>query len=409
VVNSRTQVLRFATGRVPAGFSYTMHVMPYATDQELHDAVPGSSSDVLPFLEIGPPPPYVQQLLQQAPVAPAFARESFLRNKLIDTVTAKGAGVPVDVPPSKVDDMLNGSKKGSPYEIIAAEAMLARWAGVPARVGFGFDGLNAETTGVLSVRPRNASQWLEVNYDGFGWVPIVTTPKKAENNLDNKDSRRNPSVLPSDNVAVEIYVPYEIVDAKQLYQKVRAQVVLYLPIVLGLLLVYLVWPAVTKARRRAKRRRWAESLGPSAQVAVEYGELRDLAYDLNVGDRWASPLEYLGQVRPDSEHTELAWLVSRAVFGDLIEAAGDREVRVAEELSASMRRRMLLAQPVQSRLLARVSRASLLEPYEPAMPNLRPLKLPSLRVLARRAVAAVASVCRSLGRVRIRIPRRVVP
>ena len=43
--------------------------------------------------------------------------------------------------------------------------MLARWAGIPARIGFGFDGVNDEN-GVLTVRPGNAAQWLEVYFEG---------------------------------------------------------------------------------------------------------------------------------------------------------------------------------------------------------------------------------------------------
>ena len=40
--------------------------------------------------------------------------------------------------------MFKEGATATPYEIVAAEALLARWAGVPARIGFGFDGLNAE-------------------------------------------------------------------------------------------------------------------------------------------------------------------------------------------------------------------------------------------------------------------------
>ena len=38
--------------------------------------------------------------------------------------------------PAKVDQLLVGNHEGTPFEIVAAEAMLARWAGVPSRIAF---------------------------------------------------------------------------------------------------------------------------------------------------------------------------------------------------------------------------------------------------------------------------------
>jgi hypothetical protein len=60
------------------------------------------------------------------------------------------------------------------------------------------------------------------------------------------------------------------------------------------------------------------------------------------------------------------------------------DVMRAEEMSRSVRRRLLRAQPVQSQFLAAVSRASLRTPYEPAMPNVRVLRFPRPAAAARR-------------------------
>jgi hypothetical protein len=106
-------------------------------------------------------------------------------------------------------------------------------------------------------------------------------------------------------------------------------------------------------------------------VAFEYAEFRDLATDLNVGDPYLAPLEYLFHVRPDDEHNEFSWLVARVLYGDLRGVAGAAEAQAAEELGASLRRRLLRGQPVTSRLLAFLSRASLEQPYSTELPNVR--------------------------------------
>jgi hypothetical protein len=402
-VDRRTDVARISSGRLPSGLSYTLQVPPYATNAQLEAATPGSGLDTAQQLQAPAPPPAVTSLLAQAPTTDAFDRMEFVEHHLLDNITAKGAGVPVDVSPADVQDMLAGSKVGSPFQIVAAEALIARWAGVPSRIGFGYDGVNKEQTGVISVRPHNSADWLEVNFDGYGWLPLIAKPKQAQQDLSHIP--KNQHILANGEIAVQVFVPYKLVTAKQLYEIVRYWLAVTAPILLGLLAIYLGWPALSRARRRTKRRRWAAEHGPSYQIAVEYAELRDLATDLNVGDLVSTPLEYLFAVAHDDEHAELAWLTTRALYGDLNTTAGPQDVAAAEELSQSVRRRLLKAQPMQSQLLARVSRASLRTPYEPAMPNVRVLRLPQPVAATRRFLR------RRLRLLRIRIaavsrPRR---
>jgi len=391
-VDPRTDVLRITSGRLPAGLSYTLHVPPYASTADLEAAQPSSGPAFADQLAAPAPPPAVVDLLAKAPTTSAFARMQFVERALLDGVTAKGAGVPVAVTPGRVQDMLAGSKSGSPFEIVAAQALIARWAGVPSRVGFGYDGVNQEQTGVVSVRPQNAADWLEVSYEGYGWLPLIAKPKQAQQDLTNTPKRPQP-ILANDEIAVQVFVPYEVVTAKQLYQVVRYWIAVLSPILLLLVACYLGWPMVARARRRAKRRRWAAERGPAYQIAVEYCELRDLTTDLNLGDLIATPLEFLFQVASDKEHANLAWLTVRALYGDLMDTVGPDDVAAAEEMSRSVQRRLLKAQPLQTQYLARVSRASLRTPYEPAMPNVRLLRLPhpmatSSRWLRRRLQAA---------------------
>ena len=57
-------------------------------------------------------------------------RSLWLGLHLLDRQVLDCDGQPV----AKVDDMLNGGE-ATPYQITAAEALLARWAGVPSRPG----------------------------------------------------------------------------------------------------------------------------------------------------------------------------------------------------------------------------------------------------------------------------------
>src|SRR5439155_16962477 len=141
-----------------------------------------------------------------------------------------------------------------PFEIAAVDALVARWAGIPARIGFGFDGLNVEgSSGIRTVRPKNSAQWLETYFSGFGWVPLIQTPDKAKATLDNDpNSRFNQQIRPSDDVAVEVYVPVEVRDARLLFEIVRARLLQALPWVLVLVALWLAYPAAAKAWRRQR-------------------------------------------------------------------------------------------------------------------------------------------------------------
>jgi len=374
----RTDVIRMESGRVPAGATYTLLLPPYPTAAQLEEAPPGDERSFAEQLEVPDPPTAVRELLSRAPEEP-WRRLDFLRDELLVNIVAAGAGSPVEITPQRVAELFREDAEATPYEIVAAEAMLARWAGVPSRIGFGFDGLNEEGE-QLTVRPRNSAQWLEVWFDGYGWTPLIGAPKQAESTLDSDPARFNPTIEASDDVAVDLYLPYELESLEQLYERIRRQILVWSPLVAALAASYVAWPYFAKLRRRAKRRRWAMTRGPRARIAVEYVELRDLATDLNVGDIWSTPLEYLYEVKDDAEHTELAWLVSRAVYGDLAHTVDEDDVRAAEAMGASLRRRLLRAQPVQSQLLALISRASLRQPYSTEVPNVAQVRLPRPRL-----------------------------
>src|SRR5206468_3918177 len=120
--------------------------------------------------------PAVQRVLRAAP-ASGWERLDYVRHQLLDHVTAAGPGAPAPMDGKRVQDLLDGSKKGTPYEIVAAQVLLARWAGFPARLAYGFNGFETEN-GESVIRPKNAAQWLEVAFPGFGFVPLLDKPPK---------------------------------------------------------------------------------------------------------------------------------------------------------------------------------------------------------------------------------------
>lgn len=76
---------------------------------------------------------------------------------------------------SAIVDFLFASKAGYCVQYAASLAWLARTAGIPARVAFGFTqgSRNGDTYLLTNL---NLHAWTEIYFDGFGWVPFDATP-----------------------------------------------------------------------------------------------------------------------------------------------------------------------------------------------------------------------------------------
>lgn len=67
------------------------------------------------------------------------------------------------------------NKSGYCQQYAASMMMLLRWAGIPARGVIGFTaGSKAQNAYIIT--NRNAHAWVEVYFQGFGWVPFDPTP-----------------------------------------------------------------------------------------------------------------------------------------------------------------------------------------------------------------------------------------
>lgn len=363
--DQQTGGLRLDEGQVEPGLTYSVFASDLPSVSDLTALGDVRHPDHLSsYLEIPPPPPEIEGLLRQAPSSSDWERLDFVRQRLLTTVTAKGAGQPDSVPAEKVVDMLFGSQEGTPYEIVAGQAMLARWAGVPARIGYGFDGGEETEDGILEVRPKHGASWLEVHFPGFQWLAIVQDPIKAQASFTDAQQQQA-NVEASREVAVQLFLPTVLPPEDRLIDQIRTVVLVLGSAVAALLLVYYTWPALRKAYRRSKRRTWAQETGPEERVAVAYADWRDHCTDFGYRHHSDTPLMFLERVVPDEEHAELAWLVTRTLWGDLREEVTVDDATAAEELSRSLRRRLSLAQPWTLRLIGAVSRLSLREPYAP--------------------------------------------
>ncbi|MGH9199318.1 MAG: hypothetical protein ACRD1T_26760, partial [Acidimicrobiia bacterium] len=171
----------------------------------------------------------------------------------------------------------------------------------------------------------------------------------------------------SDDIAVKVFIPFEIDPTTYLFQQLRQILLIVLPLLLLGLLLYFGWPAIEKAYARSRRRSWAMRQGVRERIAVAYADWRDAATDFGYLYSSDTPLMFLSRVVPDEEHEELAWLATRTLWGDLQTEISPEDATAAEELSASLRKRLSQAHSISLRAVAKVSRLSLRNPYAPTL------------------------------------------
>jgi hypothetical protein len=374
--DDRSDNIRLVAGQVEPGLRYQVVAAGLPTVEELRNITAAIPPEVEQFLEIPEDiPPAVQALIDQAPKTSKWDQFDFLRTFILEEIVATGSGVPVSISPERVQTILAETREASPFEIVAMQALLARWIDVPSRIGYGFDG-GEEVDGKLQVRPRHGATFVEVYFPGFKWLPVIGTPKQAKptSGADASQQRTDPNVLPSEDIAVRLTLPVVGAPPSQFGEQVRNIIFVVIPALLTILLIWVLSPAVIKGYRRSRRRAEARAAGPRARIALAYAEWRDVATDFGARYPSDTPLQFLRRFPPDAEHRELAWLTTRALWGDLMDECTPELAGMAEELSRALRKRMSMAQPGTLRGVALVSRLSLNDPFVPIPPTRRQLK-----------------------------------
>lgn len=366
--DERNGNIRLVSGQVTPGLEYTVAAAGIPSVDDLIAVKTGIPKSVQQFVDVPNMPPAARDLIATAPKTSKWEEFDFVRTFVLNEVTASGVGTPKSITPDRVQEILGGEKKASPFEIVATQALLARWIGVPSRIGYGFDGGDV-IDGQRQVRPDDGAAFVEVYFPGYKWLPVIGVPKKAEPTVgsDPDQQRVDPSILPSEDVAVQLYLPTVIPPGSVLTKQIALTLLIAIPLLLLILLAYIVYPAIRKTILRNRRRTKALTGGTRARVALAYTEWRDWATDYGFRYPTDTPLMYLDRFIEDEEHTELAWLVTRVLWGDLQEDENPMYASLAEELSRSLRRRLAAAQPATVRVVATVSRFSLRDPYAPEL------------------------------------------
>ncbi|MCA1840076.1 MAG: transglutaminase-like domain-containing protein, partial [Actinobacteria bacterium] len=371
--DGRNANIRLAEGDIKPGLKYTVVAASLPTVAEIRNANASVvNSECTPgvkcseYLKMPTPPAAVASLLAQAPKTSPWDTLDFLRQYVLNNIVASGQGVPVGITPGRVQEILSVKKEATPYEFVAIQAMLARWAGIPGRIGYGFDGGDKKGDS-LEVHPKHGTNYLEVFFPTYKWVPVIGTPKQAKTSFSNDPQQFNADVAAINDVAAKLFIPVAL-DAKSfLYAEIRHALTVLLPIVLLLLMLYYSYPAIRKVILRSKRRTWAHHAGPKERIAVAYADWRDLMTDFGYRQDADTPLMFLDRVVEDDEHTELAWLVTRTLWGDLKEKASHDDAAAAEELSKSLRKRLSQGHSFTLKAVAAVSRLSIRYSYAPTL------------------------------------------
>jgi transglutaminase superfamily protein len=360
--DARSGNIRLVEGEITNGFSYRVAAsnVPAIGDLQKIKSWP---NEFQKYTDIPAPPPGVRALIAKAPATSKWDQWDYLRRYVLDNVTASGAGTPVGITPARVDQILQ-RKEATPYEIVATEAMLARWVGLPARIGYGFDG-GTKIGDHLEIHPKDGAAFPEVFFPGYGWLPVLGQPahaKVAENSNPNLQQFHQ-GVLPSQDISVTLFLPAVVPPESTFVQDLRNAILLVLAALAALALLYFLFPAAAKVALRARRRAAARAAGPRGRVAQAYAEWRDVLTDYGYRHPSDTPIMLLTRFPDDEDHAELAWLVTRSLWGDLQEELDESVATDAEELASTLKRRLAQAHPITVRAVAALSRLSMREPF----------------------------------------------
>ncbi len=186
----------------------------------------------------------------------------------------------------------NTTMVGDEEQYSSLMALMLRSIDIPARVVMGFAPEIPEgSTGPITVTGENVTAWVEVPFEGVGWVPFYPTPDDTDVPQDQKPKPRTepqPQVRQpprTDNEEDDLVSAVEIDDSDEddenLFDLPGWVIALALGILIpaALLGVPLLVVAAIKARRAARRRRPGGDLAVAGAWDELVDRLSELGYD----------------------------------------------------------------------------------------------------------------------------------
>jgi transglutaminase-like putative cysteine protease len=264
---------------------------------------------------------------------------------------------------------------GDAEQYAVAMALMARSLGLPARVELGVD---VKHGGDVTVLGKDVTAWVDIGFDGVGWVPFNPTPPTSAqlhvknpppNQSNTNQAQYQPPAQPLTNQSSELNnATGKGHTSPNAGSSVLSTVIAIGKILLLLLIIaaIVIGPALLilwmKARRRARRR---NAPTPSAQIAGGWAEMLDRMSD--AGTPVSGVLTRREQaVVLGGASPKMADVANAATFGSATPEASDVESfwveidRVVDERMAGLTRLQRLRvelnvrslKPEASRLLA---------------------------------------------------------
>lgn len=251
-------------------------------------ALPAGLADIARTATGGQPPS----------VTTALQLERYLREHY---KVASGRSQPAGHGYPQIEHFLVTSKRGTSEQFAAAYVILARAAGIPARLVVGFrQPASPDAEGSFAVHNGDALAWPEIAVTGVGWVPLDPTARAGDSGesgdgLAAATAKARESLPPPNQITPE---DPALTGATTTDPEAPHERSLLLPILAGLVLVLLLLVAAipgTKALRRRHRR----TAPPVDAVRGAWQEVRDrLADNGLLPPPGATPRAVAAEARP---------------------------------------------------------------------------------------------------------------